>query len=152
MRQSLLRACGKLPSPAHREVIPAKNFRGKRILLTEDNELNREIATEILQEAGFVVESVENGKEAVEAVRAAQPGWYDAVLMDIQMPIMDGYTATRAIRALPNPALAQLPIIAMTANAFDEDRRAAQEAGMNAHVAKPIDIPVLLETLEAILE
>ncbi|MCI8594719.1 MAG: response regulator [Oscillospiraceae bacterium] len=152
MRQSLLRACGKLPSPAHREVIPAKNFRGKRILLTEDNELNREIATEILQEAGFVVESVENGKEAVETVRAAQPGWYDAVLMDIQMPIMDGYTATRAIRALPNPALAQLPIIAMTANAFDEDRRAAQEAGMNAHVAKPIDIPVLLETLEAILE
>ena len=138
---------------AAQELLPEKNvdFKGKRILLVEDNELNREIAQEILQEYGFRVDPAENGAVAVEKVRTAAPGSYDLVLMDVQMPIMDGYTATRQIRALGDPALAKIPILAMTANAFDEDRRNALESGMNGFLSKPIVIGDLVQELRKIL-
>ncbi len=130
---------------------PEVSFEGKKILLVEDNELNQEIAVEILQGAGFVVEVADDGKSAVERMAAAQPGQYDLILMDIQMPIMNGYEATRQIRGLGVPGTADIPIIAMTANAFDEDRWAALEAGMDGHIAKPIDIPKLMELLGNLL-
>lgn len=123
----------------------------KRLLLVEDIELNREIALEILTTEGFLVEEAENGKEAVDRVMQSEPGYYDAVLMDIQMPVMNGYDAARRIRALENPLLAAIPIIAMTANAFEEDRKNAQDAGMNGHIAKPIETDVLLETLKLVM-
>lgn len=134
-------------------LLPEKNadFKGKHILLVEDNELNREIAQEILQEYGFLVDTAENGAVAVEKVSTAAPGSYDLVLMDVQMPIMDGYTATRKIRALDDPARAKLPILAMTANAFDEDRRNALESGMNGFLSKPIVIDDLVQELRKIL-
>lgn len=124
---------------------------GGRLLLVEDNELNREIATEILTEAGFQVDEADNGKKAVEMLAASRPGDYRLVLMDIQMPVMDGYEATRAIRELEDKELSQIPIVAMTANAFDEDRKKAFEAGMNSHIAKPVDVEILFETLKQIL-
>lgn len=123
------------------------DFNGKRILLVEDNELNREIAYEILSGEGILVEMTENGAEAVGKVAASEPGYYDMILMDIQMPVMNGYEATRRIRGLPDPELARIPIVAMTANAFDEDRKRCLEAGMNDHVGKPIDVNVLFRTL-----
>ena len=128
------------------------NLDGKRILLVEDNELNREIATEILEEEGIVIDTAEDGDIAVEKLRGAVEGEYDLILMDIQMPRMNGYEATRAIRALPNAYAANIPIIAMTANAFDEDKKNALAAGMNGHVAKPIDVPKLLDTLSEMLK
>ncbi len=128
------------------------SFDGKRILLAEDNELNREIAVEILTEAGFIVETAENGVEACEKVEKSEPGYYSLILMDIQMPIMDGYAATHRIRGLENKALAGIPIIAMTANAFDEDRERALEAGMDGHLAKPIDIDKMLELLRELFK
>ncbi len=127
------------------------SFEGKKILLVEDNELNQEIAVEILGETGFVIEVADDGVVAVEKMKEAKPGQYDLILMDIQMPKMDGYEATRQIRAMDDPELANIPIIAMTANAFDEDKKEALNAGMNGHIAKPIDIPVLLEVLHEIL-
>ena len=127
------------------------DFSRIRLLLVEDNELNREIATAVLTEAGFTLEVAVNGKEAVEKVAASQPGDFGAVLMDVQMPIMNGYEATKAIRALENPALANIPIIAMTANAFREDIQAARDAGMNAHIAKPLDVAKMMKTLTQIL-
>ena len=130
---------------------PAVDFSTKKLLLVEDNEINREIATLILEEMGFGLDMAENGKIAVEKVMASKPGDYDAILMDIQMPVMNGYEAARAIRALENPALASIPIAAMTANAFAEDIQAAEEAGMNGHIAKPIDIDDMFETLKKIL-
>ena len=129
----------------------AVSFKGKKVLLVEDNELNQEIAVEILQGAGFVVEVADDGEAAVERMEQSAPGQYDLILMDIQMPIMNGYEATEKIRALGDPRVAGIPIIAMTANAFDEDRRAALEAGMNGHIAKPIDIPKLMELLQDLL-
>ena len=120
------------------------------MLLAEDNELNREIALEILGEYGFHIDTAENGVEAVEKVAASRPGDYDLVLMDIQMPMMDGYEVTRRIRALEDPALAGIPILAMTANAFDEDRRAAAECGMNGFLSKPIQIEEVLLTLQGV--
>ena len=123
------------------------DFSRMRLLLVEDVEINREIAEVILTDVGFTVEMAVNGKEAVELVQASQPGYYNVVLMDIQMPVMDGYEATKAIRALDNKALAKVPIIAMTANAFTEDVQRAHEAGMNAHIAKPIDIGIIKKTL-----
>ncbi len=125
-------------------------FSGKRILLVEDNELNREIATEILQEAGFLVECAENGRQACDMVAQSEPGYYNLILMDIQMPIMDGYAATRAIRAMEDPHLSSIPIFAMTANAFEEDREKAIETGMNGHLAKPIDLDKMMELLKGL--
>ena len=137
--------------PARQSALPPQDgFAGKRILLAEDNELNREIAAEILREAGFLVECAENGQQACDMLRQSQPGYFNLVLMDIQMPIMDGYAATRIIRTMDDPALANLPIIAMTANAFDEDRERALEAGMNGHLAKPIDLDKMLALLRDI--
>ncbi|MCM1023140.1 MAG: ATP-binding protein [Prevotella sp.] len=127
------------------------SFKGSRLLLVEDNELNREIATEILKEWGFLIETAENGREAVDVVKASEPGYFAAVLMDVQMPVMNGYEASRAIRALDDPGLSKILIIAMTANAFEEDKQEALNAGMNDHVGKPIDVPVLLNTLKKYL-
>jgi CheY-like chemotaxis protein len=127
------------------------DFTGKRLLLVEDNAINMEIAKMILEQMGFSLETAENGQAAVDMVAASQPGHFDAVLMDIQMPVMDGYAATRAIRALDNTELASVPILAMTANAFREDVQAAMDAGMQAHIAKPIDIGALTQTLRSVL-
>ena len=153
LRETLMSALGQKPADAVQGLLPEKNadFKGKHILLVEDNELNREIAQEILREYGFLVDSAENGAVAVEKVSTAAPGSYDLVLMDVQMPIMDGYTATRKIRALDDPARAKLPILAMTANAFDEDRRNALESGMNGFLSKPIVIDDLMQELHKIL-
>ena len=153
LRETLMRALGQKSADAVQGLLPEKNadFKGKHILLVEDNELNREIAQEILREYGFLVDSAENGAVAVEKVSNAAPGSYDLVLMDVQMPIMDGYTATRKIRALDDPARAKLPILAMTANAFDEDRRNALESGMNGFLSKPIVIDDLMQELHKIL-
>ncbi len=130
----------------------AFDFTGKRVLLVEDNAINMEIANMILSEAGITVETAENGKVALDKVASSEPGYYDAVLMDIQMPVMDGYEATRAIRALKNSDLAKVPILAMTANAFKEDEIAAREAGMQAHIAKPVDVAQLMKTLASVLQ
>ena len=153
LRETLMSALGQKPADAVQRLLPEKNadFKGKHILLVEDNELNREIAQEILREYGFLVDSAENGAVAVEKVSTAAPGSYDLVLMDVQMPIMDGYTATRKIRALDDPARAKLPILAMTANAFDEDRRNALESGMNGFLSKPIVIADLVQEMRKIL-
>ena len=153
LRETLMSALGQKQTDAVQGLLPDKNadFKGKHILLVEDNELNREIAQEILREYGFLVDSAENGAVAVEKVSTAAPGSYDLVLMDVQMPIMDGYTATRKIRALDDPARAKLPILAMTANAFDEDRRNALESGMNGFLSKPIVIDDLVQELHKIL-
>ena len=123
------------------------DFSGKRVLLVDDMDINREIAAMMLQQVGFETESAVNGAEAVEMVSREEPGYYDAVLMDIQMPVMDGYEATRQIRALPDEAKAAVPVVAMTANAFTEDVQKAEAAGMDGHVAKPIDLRVLIDTL-----
>ena len=125
---------------------------GRDVLLVEDNALNREIAIEILKEAGFLVDTAGDGVEAVEKMEQSVPGQYDLILMDIQMPRMDGYEATRQIRALPDAAKAGIPIFAMTANAFEEDRQNALKAGMDGHIAKPLDIPHLLQVLADVLK
>ncbi|MGN0741606.1 MAG: response regulator [Candidatus Fimadaptatus sp.] len=130
---------------------PAPDYTGMKLLLAEDNALNQEIAAEILQGMGFAVDVVSDGAEAVERMRTAAPGQYDLILMDIQMPHVDGYEATRAIRRLPGDA-ARIPIVAMTANAFDEDRQNAFAAGMDGHIAKPIETARLVETLRDILK
>lgn len=127
------------------------DFSRIHLLLVEDNAINREIAAAILTETGFTLESAVNGREAVNLIAASEPGHFDLILMDVQMPVMDGYEATRAIRALENPALADIPIVAMTANAFAEDKEAARNAGMNGHIAKPIDIPNMIDTIMEVL-
>ena len=127
-------------------------LRGKRVLLVEDNELNREIATDTLEDMGVVVDEAEDGTVAVEKCREldlSKP--YDFILMDVQMPIMDGYTATAEIRKMPDPYFAGVPIIAMTANVFAEDMKRSEEAGMNAHLGKPIDLPKMVATLRDLL-
>ncbi|MCM1049237.1 MAG: response regulator [Clostridiales bacterium] len=129
----------------------AEDFNGKRILLVEDIELNREIAQVILEEAGFVVDTAPDGTDAVSIMEKAEENYYDAILMDIQMPIMDGYEATRTIRRLPRKDVEALPIIAMTANALEEDKEAALKNGMNAHISKPIDIDVFISVLKKFL-
>ena len=153
LRETLLAALGQQKAESG-SILPHVNdafrFKEKRLLLVEDNELNREIALEILGEYGFQIDSAENGVQAVEKVTASKPGDYDLVLMDIQMPLMDGYEATRRIRALENPALAGIPILAMTANAFDEDRKVAMDCGMNGFLSKPIQIEELIHTLQSV--
>lgn len=123
-------------------------FQGKRILLVEDNEMNREIARDILEDYGIYVEEADDGDTAVSMVKHSAHGYYDAILMDIQMPRMNGYEATMAIRELEDIELASIPIIAMTANAFEEDRKRALAVGMNEHLSKPIDITKLVQTLD----
>ena len=130
----------------------ASAFTGKKLLVVEDNELNLEIASTLLKEAGFEVDTAENGKIAVEKVEAASADRYDLILMDIQMPEMDGYEATRRIRALPDAKKAALPIVAMTANAFEDDWKNALHAGMNGHIAKPLDIQKLFQVLSELLK
>ena len=152
LHNKLMDICGEIAEDSTpTKEIQETNFIGKRLLLVEDNELNREIAIEILEEAGLIVETAEDGSIAVDRIKKGKPGYFDAILMDIQMPIMNGYEAAKAIRTLENKELAKIPIIAMTANAFEEDKQAAIDAGMNAHVGKPIDIPVLFDTLQKIL-
>ncbi len=129
----------------------AVDFSSMRLLLVEDMEINREIASMLLKSLGFEVEVATDGKDAVEKVADSEPGYYNLVLMDIQMPVMNGYDAARNIRALENPNLSKIPIVAMTANAFSEDVKKAKDAGMNGHIAKPIDVNVMKNTLEEVL-
>ncbi len=128
-----------------------KSERTKRILIVDDNEINLEIENEVLKDAGFLVETASDGSEAVKMVNQSQPGYYDLILMDIQMPVMDGYNATRAIRSIENSALSGIPIIAVSANAFEEDRRKAMESGMDEHLAKPLDTTRLFQLLNKFL-
>lgn len=128
-----------------------KSYTG-RILLAEDNELNQEIAEAILEDAGFEIEIAGNGRIAVDMLKQSEPGYYQLILMDVQMPVLDGYGATKVIRKLENPELSSIPILAMTANAFEEDRQQALKCGMNGHIAKPIDVEKLLEALGEILQ
>ena len=153
LRETLLTALGQSQTETADSVLPggSPDFRGKHILLAEDNELNREIAVEILSKYGFVVDTAENGVEAVKKIEESKPGDYDLVLMDVQMPLMDGGEAARQIRALPDPALAKIPILAMTANAFEEDRKSALECGMNGFLSKPINIEELIAALSSLL-
>lgn len=127
-------------------------LRSGRILLAEDVDLNQEIASTLLNEAGFCTEIAENGQIAFEMLKKSEPGYYQLILMDIQMPVMNGYEATKAIRSLENKELASIPIIAMTANAFEEDKQEALKCGMNSHISKPIDIKKLFDTLDKILD
>ena len=150
LRSCLLSVLGK-GEQKKEEDKPKETVRGGRILLVEDNELNQEIADAILSEAGFEVEIAGNGQAAVDMVARSEPGWYQMVLMDVQMPVMNGYEATQRIRRLENKALANIPILAMTANAFEEDKQEALRSGMNGHIAKPINIDKLLETLNKML-
>lgn len=129
----------------------SRDYTGYKLLLVEDNLLNQEIAAEILRNMGFAVDIASDGEEAVAKMQSAAPGQYDLVLMDIQMPRMDGYEATRWIRKLPDPAVAGIPILAMTANAFEEDKHSAFAAGMNGHIAKPVVIKELMAELERVL-
>ena len=153
LRDTLLTAIGHMQTVEEQDILPGKNadFRGRHILLVEDNELNREIAMTILHEYGFLVDIAENGAVAVEKVRASDPGHYDLVLMDVQMPVMDGYTATRRIRALKDPARAAVPIVAMTANVFEEERKQAFDCGMNGFLSKPIVVEELIDALRGIM-
>ena len=153
LRESLLTALGQkkaeeqqiMPSPENN-----KSFKGKHILLVEDNELNMEIAVEILKGYGMNVDTAENGKEAVDRISSSKAGDFDLILMDIQMPVMDGYEATKQIRALKNKKLAHIPVVAMTANAFDEDRRTAEKCGMNGFISKPINMDEVIDALQGV--
>ena len=150
IRETLMTVIGQSQDEPEKSILPTagSDFRGKCILLAEDNELNSEIAVELLNEYGFLVDTAENGAETVEKVKNSKPGDYHLVLMDVQMPVMNGYEATKAIRALDNPALAGITILAMTANAFDEDRKKALECGMDGFLSKPIVIEELIAMLQ----
>ena len=150
LRETLMTALGQKKEQNNDDVLPEAdfNFKNKHILLVEDNELNSEIATEILTEYGFIVDTAENGAEVLEKVSTSKPGTYDLVLMDVQMPVMNGYEATKCIRKLKDPALANISILAMTANAFDEDRKKALESGMDGFLSKPIVIKELVQALK----
>ncbi len=137
--------------PQEEAVWKQADYTGKRLLLVEDIELNREIAEFILEEAGFLIETAPDGTDAVAMVEKSEEGYYDAVLMDVQMPVMNGYEATKAIRAMHRNDIKTLPIIAMTANAMEEDKEAALKSGMNAHIAKPLDIELLMDVLHQFL-
>lgn len=140
------------PEETISDLVKKYNFRGKRVLLVEDQEMNQELAKELLTKVGFIVEVVTDGMIAVDAIIAKPIGTYDLILMDIQMPIMDGYETTRAIRVLEDERLNSIPIIAITANAFDTDKYLAMEAGMNGHIRKPIDVRDLYSTINLVLK
>ena len=154
IRDTLMTAIGQKQASTDDNILPtaSSDFRGRSILLVEDNELNSEIALAILNEYGFQVDTAENGEEAVEKIRNSAPGDYELVLMDIQMPVMNGYEAAKQIRALDDPALAGITILAMTANAFDEDKKKALECGMDGFLSKPIVIEELIRTLQTNLK
>ena len=135
---------------SHETITLLPELKGKRILVVEDNMINREIARELLEDEGFVIEEAEDGTIAVDMLESKEKGYYEFVLMDVQMPIMNGYTATRKIRSSDNVDIADIPIIAMTANAFSEDRKNAFDAGMNEHIAKPLDIDALIDVLNKV--
>ena len=137
--------------PAVEEATATVDFTGKQILLAEDNEMNQMIAVAILENAGFTIDIASNGEEAVKKMEQAPAETYDVILMDIQMPIMDGYEAAKRIRAMEDQKKAEIPIVAVTANAFEEDRKISLEAGMNGHLAKPYDIDAIMQTLSEIL-
>ena len=151
--KSALLAANNMDHKAEQEeaVWKTTDFSGKRVLLVEDIELNREIAEVILTESGFEVESAPDGTDAVDMVKRSEENYYDVILMDVQMPIMNGYEATRTIRALPRKDVKDLPIIAMTANALEEDKEAALKNGMNAHIAKPLDMDIFISVLQQFL-
>ncbi len=144
LADTLLRSIHVLPPEEEKKDWDKEKFAKSRLLLVEDNELNREIAEEILSEEGFPVESAADGAEAIAMLERSEEGYYKLILMDIQMPVINGYDATKIIRSMPREDLANLPIIAMTANAFEEDKQAALKSGMNDHLAKPIDIDQML--------
>ncbi|MDE7359589.1 MAG: response regulator, partial [Lachnospiraceae bacterium] len=146
--QSVLQPKSRESEAAENEIRPRHTG---RILLAEDVEMNQELAVAILENAGFLVDVADNGQIAFEMLKKSEPGYYQTILMDIQMPVMDGYEATRRIRSLENHELASIPIIAMTANAFTEDREEALKSGMTGHIAKPIDVQVLFQTLDTVL-
>ncbi|MGN0481598.1 MAG: response regulator [Lachnospiraceae bacterium] len=153
LRESLLVALGQRQAKTEDVMGDATdNFTDKHLLLVEDNELNREIAMEIFCNYGFHIDTAENGREALDKVANSQTGDYDVILMDIQMPVMDGYEATQRIRALDNPELSNIPILAMTANAFDEDRRKAKECGMNGFISKPIKMDEVIQSIQELLK
>ena len=137
---------GELPPQAAKAPAP-DDLQGMRLLLVEDNTLNMEIAAFMLESAGAELTKAQNGQEALDIFRESPAGFFDAILMDVMMPVMDGYQATRAIRALERPDAAAVPIVAMTAHAFADDRQRAYEAGMTAHLAKPLESAVLIRTL-----
>lgn len=149
LRDALL---GHIETDEEKPKTPDRIFEGRKLLLVEDNALNQEIAATILEEKGFVVDVAEDGTVAVEKMKAASADQYDLILMDIQMPRMDGYEATRRIRSLEDEAKANIPIYAMTANAFEEDRQKALDAGLNGHISKPIDIEKLMHILKEVLK
>ena len=135
------------PENSEQKTVTTIPLNGMKVLLVEDNEMNREIAEEILTENGLVVDTANDGDIAVDKVRKAPAGTYELILMDVQMPHMNGYEATKEIRKLSDPGKSSIPIIAMTANAFEEDKKNALAAGMNSHLAKPIDVQKLIQTL-----
>ena len=128
-----------------------EDLSGKRILLAEDMDINREIAVMLLEDMGFVVESVVDGKEAFDKYKSAQPGYYDLIITDIQMPVMDGYELTKAVRGMEDNAYSGIPIVAMTANAMKEDQDKSKELGMNGHIPKPLDVDVMSEIIREAL-
>ena len=140
------------PEETKAESETAIRFDGLRALLVEDNAVNMEIANLLLTQAGFEIDMAENGRIAVDKVAASEDGYYDVILMDIQMPVMDGCSAARAIRSLPDPALSGIPIVAVTANAFREDIAVAEAAGMNGHIAKPLNVEEMLSTLKSVID
>ena len=152
VRDSLARAIGVLPDEDKKGPEELYDFTGKKVLLVEDNELNQEIAQSLLNDMGLVVDCLDDGSLAVEKLKTVPPHAYDLILMDVQMPIMSGLEASRCIRAMDSEYLKNVPIVAMTANAFEEDRKAAIDAGMNEHIAKPIDVVKLKEVLKKFLK
>ena len=148
---ALAEAMGHKATSSIEESVETQDFTGKRVLLVDDIDVNREIALTVLEMHGLNVEEAENGQVALDKVQKAAAGYYDLILMDMQMPVMNGMDATKAIRALPDKAKANVPIVAMTANAFEEDRQTALACGMNGHIAKPIDVNKVLETLKELM-
>ncbi len=149
-KQAVKRVMGS--HPVEPEESNADVVRGKRVLVVDDIDVNRIILLKILSTLGAVCDSANNGQEAVDKFEASQPGDYDLIMMDVQMPVMDGYTATRTIRGSSHPSARSVPIIAMTANAFVDDVREAIESGMDAHIAKPVQIDTLKATIQQVLD